>query len=153
MKKKFTASSKDKKDWETFINQIDEVESKEVDFPNNNEIYTLKKLDLHGYSLNDANHEVKKFLIKSFEKGYRKILIVTGKGSRSKVSTNPYISEKFGVLKNSIPEFIRNDENLIILLQTILLLCLLQCFQLHLCFLVHHNIFFLDNLLNICLLI
>ena len=112
MKKKFTASSKDKKDWETFINQIDEVESKEVDFPNNNEIYTLKKLDLHGYSLNDANHEVKKFLIKSFEKGYRKILIVTGKGSRSKVSTNPYISEKFGVLKNSIPEFIRNDENL-----------------------------------------
>ena len=58
MKKKFTASSKDKKDWETFINQIDEVESKEVDFPNNNEIYTLKKLDLHGYSLNDANHEV-----------------------------------------------------------------------------------------------
>ena len=113
MKKKFTASSKDKKDWETFVSQMDEVESKEVDFfSKNNEIHNLKKIDLHGYSLNDANLKVKKFLMKSFEKGYRKILIVTGKGSRSKVSTNPYISEKFGVLKNSIPEFIRNDENL-----------------------------------------
>ena len=113
MKKKYTASSKDKKDWETFISQIDRVETKEVDlFSNSREINTLKKLDLHGYSLNDANHKVKKFLIQSFEKGYRKILLVTGKGSRSKVSTNPYISEKFGVLKNSVPEFIKNDENL-----------------------------------------
>jgi len=113
VKKKYTASSKDKKDWETFISQIDRVETKEVDlFSNSREINTLKKLDLHGYSLNDANHKVKKFLIQSFEKGYRKILLVTGKGSRSKVSTNPYISEKFGVLKNSVPEFIKNDENL-----------------------------------------
>ena len=52
------------------------------------------------------------FINDSFEKGYRKILIVTGKGSRSNVDKNPYISGKFGVLKYSVPDFIKNEENL-----------------------------------------
>ena len=76
------------------------------------EINKIKKLDLHGYSLIEANKIVKNFIINSFNSGYKKLLIVTGKGSRSKSYDNPYVSEKFSVLKHSVPEFIKNDENL-----------------------------------------
>ena len=55
---------------------------------------------------------MKKFIVESFDCGYKKLLIVTGKGSRSKSYDNPYISEKLSVLRYSVPEFIRNDENL-----------------------------------------
>ena len=62
--------------------------------------------------MNEANREVKEFVNESFNQGYRKLLIITGKGLRSKVDENPYISEKFSVLKYSVPEFIKNEENL-----------------------------------------
>jgi DNA-nicking Smr family endonuclease len=67
---------------------------------------------LHGLSLNQANKIVKKFIIESFEGGYKKLLIITGKGLRSKVHKNPYLSEQMNVLKYSVPEFIKNDEDL-----------------------------------------
>ena len=71
-----------------------------------------KKLDLHGSSLIEANNIVKKFIIESFNSGYKKLLVVTGKGLRSKAHYNPYLSEKLNVLKYSVPEYIKNDENL-----------------------------------------
>ena len=72
----------------------------------------VRKLDLHGLSLDQANKIVKKFIIESFENGYKKLLIITGKGLRSKVHKNPYLSEQMNVLKYSVPEFIKNDEDL-----------------------------------------
>ena len=62
--------------------------------------------------MNNANKVVKKFIIESFNQNYKKLLIVTGKGSRSKSYDDPYISESLSVLKNSVPEYIKNDENL-----------------------------------------
>ena len=56
--------------------------------------------------------KTKKFIIESFERGFRKLLIVTGKGSRSKSYDNPYLSEKLSILKYSLPEFINRDESL-----------------------------------------
>jgi DNA-nicking Smr family endonuclease len=113
VKKKNTVSKKNKKDWEDFTKQIGDIRPKEDDLLQKDVIIEkIKKLDLHGSSLNDANYKVNEFINDSFEKGYRKILIVTGKGSRSNVDGNPYISGKFGVLKYSIPEFIKNEENL-----------------------------------------
>jgi dsDNA-specific endonuclease/ATPase MutS2 len=113
VKKKNTVSKKNKKDWEDFTKQIGDIHPKEDDLLQQDIIIGgIKKLDLHGSSLNDANHKVKEFVNESFEQGYRKLLIITGKGSRSKVDENPYVSEKFGVLKYSVPEFIRNEENL-----------------------------------------
>ena len=76
------------------------------------EMNRVKKLDLHGFSLIEANKKVKKFIIESFDNGYKKLLIVTGKGLRSKSYDNPYVSEQLSVLKNAIPEYIKNDENL-----------------------------------------
>ena len=113
MKKKSTVSSKDKKEWIDFTKQIGNIHPKEADFSQTNtRINKVRKLDLHGYSISESNKIVKKFIVESFDCGYKKLLIVTGKGSRSKSYDNPYISEKLSVLRYSVPEFIRNDENL-----------------------------------------
>ena len=113
MKKKYSASSKDKKDWADFTKQMSNISVKESDFlEENQQKIKVRKLDLHGYSLDDANKVIKKFIIESFNKRYNKLLIVTGKGLRSKSYDNPYASKNLSVLKNSIPEYIKNDENL-----------------------------------------
>jgi len=113
VKKKYVTSSKDKRDWINFIKQMGNINPKEVDLPNEKtEINKVQKLDLHGFSLDEANKIVKKFIIESFNHGYKKLLIVTGKGLRSKSYENPYISKKLSVLKYSVPEFINNNESL-----------------------------------------
>ena len=113
MKKKYFVTSKDKKDWTAFTKQMGNISAKESDILKENiEINKVQKLDLHGFSLIGANKIVKKFIIKSFNSGYKKLLVVTGKGLRSKSHHNPYLSEKLSVLKYSVPEYIKNDENL-----------------------------------------
>ncbi len=113
MKKKYVVPDQDKKDWADFTKQTDDVSTKEVDLiKTNNEEKKISKLDLHGRTLSEANDIVKKFINDAFENGNRKILIVTGKGSRSKSYDNPYVSEKMSVLKHSVPDFIVNDESL-----------------------------------------
>jgi|TARA_Y100000815_G_scaffold238903_1_gene233459 DNA-nicking Smr family endonuclease len=113
VKKKHVVSSKDKKDWIDFTKQISNISPKEADFlQNNTEINKVRKLDLHGFSLSESNKIVKKFVVESFDQGYKKLLIVTGKGLRSKSYDNPYISEKFSVLRYAVPEYINNDESL-----------------------------------------
>ena len=92
---------------------MDDIRVKEVDLQEQDiNVYKVPKLDLHGFSLIEANKKVKKFIIESFYNGYRKLLIITGKGSRSKSYDNPYFSEKLSVLKYSVPEYIKRDENL-----------------------------------------
>ena len=113
MKKKYTVTSKDKKDWIDFTKRLENIFDKDANFiKQNTSVNKIGKLDLHGLSLNQANKIVKKFIIESFEKGYKKILIITGKGLKSKVHKNPYLSEQMNILKYSVPEFIKNDEDL-----------------------------------------
>ena len=112
MKKKFEVTSKDKSDWTAFTKQMGKPPVKEEDLSSNKNqtIEKLRKLDLHGFSLSEANKEVNFFLTDSYEKNFKKILIVTGKGLRSKSHENPYVSEKLNTLRFSVPEFIKNDE-------------------------------------------
>ena len=113
MKKKYVVSSKNKKDWIDFTKQIGNINPKESDFfQDGAEINKVRKLDLHGISLSESNKMVKKFVLESFNQGYKKLLIVTGKGLRSKSYDNPYVSEKLSVLRHAVPEFIKNDVNL-----------------------------------------
>ena len=113
MKKKFVISSRDKKDWVHFTKQIGDISPKKADLLKQiTKTNKVRKLDLHGFSLVEANTIVKKFITESFNNGYKKLLIVTGKGSRSKSHENPYFSEKLSVLKYSVPEYISNDEDL-----------------------------------------
>ena len=114
MKKKYGPSFQDKRDWVLFTKQMDGVKVKSADLLEQNTNFNkVRKLDLHGFSLNEANKEVKKFIIGSFNKGYKKLLIITGKGTRSKSHNNPYLSEKLSILQNSVPEYINSDEMLV----------------------------------------
>ena len=113
MKKRYSVPIKDKKDWTAFTEHLKNIHDKDADFIKQDiTVNKIKRLDLHGLSLQQANKTVKKFIIQSFEDGYKKLLIITGKGLRSKVHQNPYLSEKMNILKNSVPEFIKNDEDL-----------------------------------------
>ena len=113
MKKKHSATSKDKKDWDVFTKQMGKISDKESGLFNENiQINKVRKLDLHGCALQEANDKVKNFIIESFNAGYKKLIIITGKGLRSKTFDNPYLSAKLSTLKYSVPEYINNDESL-----------------------------------------
>ena len=113
MKKKYSVSSKDKNDWESFIKDMGKIENKDFNIDaQKNKNDKVKRLDLHGVTLNEANKIVKKFIIDSANLGVKKIVIITGKGLRSKVYDDPYRSKEMSVLKNSVPEFISTDKDL-----------------------------------------
>ena len=69
----------------------------------------IKKIDLHGYSLDEANKKIKKLIEKYFKEGIEKIIVITGKGLRSKIEDNPYVSKDLSILKNSVPNYINNN--------------------------------------------
>ena len=113
MKKKYSVTPKDKKDWVVFTKHLENVYDKDSECIRQNTTKNkIRKLDLHGLSLNQANKIVKKFIIESFKNRYKKLLIITGKGLGSKIHKNPYLSQQMNVLKHSVPEFIKNDEDL-----------------------------------------
>ena len=114
MKKKYLVPSKDKKDWINFTKQMGQIRSKEVDdYKENLNSSKIRKLDLHGLTLIEANKKVKKFIIKYFDLGYKKIQVITGKGIRSKAYNNVYRSEKMSILKNTVPIYIQSNEDLL----------------------------------------
>ena len=101
-------SDKDKKDWDSFISKTDQLPNKD-NFEKNNKVKKTKSLDLHGYSLDDANQVIESFIKKSYEEKVYKLIIVTGKGLHSDNEKNPYVSKDLGILKHSIPEFVKNN--------------------------------------------
>ena len=109
MKKKLT--KKDLKDWKSFINSKEKIPSKDIQSIFKSE-KDKKVVDLHGYSLEDANNFIKKIIHESHSKKISKIKIITGKGLRSKVSENPYMSVNLNLLKYSVPEFINSNSEL-----------------------------------------
>ena len=101
-------SNKDKKDWNNFINSKEKLPNKDLK-NNQKKIINTKSLDLHGYTLEDANKKIENFILENYQNGITKLLVVTGKGLHSDVEKNPYVSKKLSILKYSIPEFIRNN--------------------------------------------
>ena len=104
-------SDKDKKDWQRFISNKDKVydkDIKKISKPNEKK----RSLDLHGYTLDEANKLIENFINKSYQERVNKLIIVTGKGLHSKTENDPYVSKNLSILKYSVPEFIRNNENL-----------------------------------------
>ena len=105
-------SNKDKKDWEKFVNSKEAIQDKDLQSTEKDFSYIEKIIDLHGYSLEEANIKIEKFILLSFEKGVRKINIITGKGSRSKNLDDPYQSKDLSILKYSVPNYIKENKNL-----------------------------------------
>ena len=114
MKKKYSVSNKDKRDWIDFTKNIGNLYDKDINFlKQNKKVNLTKKIDLHGSSLSKANTIVENLINDCFELGYKKLIVITGKGSRSKNFDNPYRSEKMSVLKYSVPEYIKNNLSLL----------------------------------------
>ena len=110
MKKKPTL--KDLKIWKDFTESREPIENKDIFVDKKTLIQKIKKIDLHGFSLSEANKKIEQLISKYYEEGIEKIVVITGKGLRSKTDANPYISKNFSMLKYSVPEFINTNENL-----------------------------------------
>ena len=111
-------SDKDKRDWKNFLSNNEKVHNKDEKFLHKKKSLT-KSFDLHGYSLDEANIKISKFIRDSYEKGLKKLIIVTGKGIHSQNEKDPYISKNLGILKYSVPEYIKNNNELMSLISEI----------------------------------
>ena len=104
-------SDKDKEDWLKFINNKEEIENKDIGIKEN-EIIQQKILDLHGYTIRDANLAVSNLIFRSYNKGVKKLKIITGKGMRSNNLDDPYKSKDLSILKYAVPHFILEKNEL-----------------------------------------
>ena len=104
-------SDKDKKDWQTFVSSRDKIPNKDFKLQRKNPI-KVKSIDLHGYTLEQANKTIEEFIKNAFENSIRKLVIVTGKGIHSNNENDPYVSKNLGILKYSVPEYILKSESL-----------------------------------------
>ena len=50
------------------------------------------------------------FIYECFKGGVNKIIVITGKGLRSKNMSNPYVSKDLSILKYSVPNFIKSNK-------------------------------------------
>ena len=104
-------SDKDKKDWHKFINSTEKLPNKDFKHQKNKNL-KVRSIDLHGYTLDEANKTIENFINKAFSENINKLIIVTGKGLHSENEKDPYVSKDFGILKYSVPEFITNNVSL-----------------------------------------
>ena len=117
MIKKIT--DKDKKDWLKFVKNSERLENKDYFDEKKSFIIKKKSIDLHGYSLDEANKKVYNFVMSCYEKNISKIKVITGKGSRSKTKENPYQSKNLSILKYSVPNYINSNKELLKIIKSL----------------------------------
>ncbi len=111
-KKDIKNIDKDRQDWENFLNTKERVPNKDFVHKKNIRYEKIKKIDLHGYTIEESNVAVEQFIQRCFDEDVTKIIVITGKGLRSKNIENPYLSKDLSILKYSVPEFIENNKSL-----------------------------------------
>ena len=104
-------SEKDKKDWENFLSNKEKLQNKDINLIKKHR-QKVKSIDLHGYTLDQANIKVRDFINGSYVLGVNKLIVVTGKGLHSENEKNPYVSKDLSILKYSVPEYIKSNKNL-----------------------------------------
>jgi len=105
-------SDKDKKDWENFVKGNEKIENKDTKYLRKEKKFIEKTIDLHGYTLEEANKKIFKYIENCYSENIGKINIITGKGLRSKNIDDPYQSNDLSILKYSVPNFIKNNNEL-----------------------------------------
>tara|TARA_B100001079_G_scaffold231167_1_gene210697 strand:- start:257 stop:679 length:423 start_codon:yes stop_codon:yes gene_type:complete len=106
-------SDKDKRDWQNFISSEEKVQNKDLSLSQIKiDKDLVKTIDLHGFSLENANRTIDEFINRCFKTNVSKITVITGKGLRSNNINNPYVSKNLSILKNSVPEFIKSNTDL-----------------------------------------
>ena len=111
-KKNINNLEKDKQDWENFLNTKEKIPNKDFVYKKRIRYEKIKKIDLHGHTIEEANEAIEQFIQKCFDENVTKIIVITGKGLRSKNVENPYLSKDLSILKYSVPEFIENNRSL-----------------------------------------
>ena len=111
-------SDKDKKDWENFLSGDENLPDKDADLKKKKTKKTIT-CDLHGYSLDHANKKINDLIYEAYNNEVHKLIIVTGKGLHSKNEKNPYVSKSLGILKHSVPEFIKKNNELMKMINNI----------------------------------
>ena len=104
-------TNKDRKDWQKFLDSSEKLKSKDVD-QSNHQIIIERSIDLHGYTLEEANKKISEFIDNCYVNKIKKINVITGKGMRSKNLDDPYQSKDLSILKHSVPEYIKNSPEL-----------------------------------------
>ena len=104
-------TEKDKQDWENFLSKNEKLPNKDIKI-DKKITFKTRSIDLHGYSLEEANKSIESFIIQSYQEKINKLIVVTGKGIHSQNEKNPYVSKDLSILKYSVPEFISNNKNL-----------------------------------------
>ena len=104
-------TEKDKKDWENFLSKNEKLPNKDIKI-DKKLTFKTRSIDLHGYSLEDANKSIENFIVTSYQEKINKLIVVTGKGIHSQNEKDPYVSKDLSILKYSVPEFISNNKNL-----------------------------------------
>jgi len=104
-------TEKDKKDWENFLSKKEKLPNKDIK-KNKKITFKTRSIDLHGYSLEEANKSIENFIVTSYQEKINKLIVVTGKGIHSQNEKDPYVSKDLSILKYSVPEFISNNKNL-----------------------------------------
>ena len=106
-------SDKDKKDWQNFLSSEEKIYNKDLSLSQAKiDKGLVKTIDLHGFSLENANRTIDEFINRCFKTNVSKITVITGKGLRSNNINNPYVSKNLSILKNSVPEFIKSNTDL-----------------------------------------
>ena len=105
-------SNKDEKDWKKFTDSDEKLEIKDLDYNKFEKNFKKKSIDLHGYTLESANKVINNFINKCYLEGVDNIRVITGKGSRSKNKEDPYLSADLSILKYSVPNYIKNNSEL-----------------------------------------
>ncbi|MDC3395395.1 Smr/MutS family protein [Candidatus Pelagibacter sp.] len=104
-------TEKDKKDWENFLSKKEKLPNKDIRI-DKKITFKTRSIDLHGYSLEEANKSIENFIVTSYQEKINKLIVVTGKGIHSQNEKDPYVSKDLSILKYSVPEFISNNKNL-----------------------------------------
>ena len=111
-------SDKDKRDWENFLSDNQNLPNKDLN-ETKRKVRGINIYDLHGYSLDEANIKVNNLINHAYENDIKKLIIVTGKGLHSENEKNPYVSKNLGILKYSVPEYIRSNNQLMSMINEI----------------------------------
>ena len=106
------SSERDKEDWEKFLNSKDKIPNKDFVHKKNIRYEKIRKIDLHGFTIEEANMTIEQFIESCFDESVTKIIVITGKGLRSKNVENPYLSKDLSILKYSVPEYIEKNKSL-----------------------------------------
>ena len=105
-------SDKDKKDWQNFLESAEKLDNKDKETLDHQNRIEEKVIDLHGFTLEEANQKVSEFIQDCYDRNVIKINIITGKGLRSKNLDDPYLSKDLSILKYSVPNYIKDNPQL-----------------------------------------